>query len=316
MTKNKQSLISGENRNSIIGLIVVTLAVGFFYFNSKSQPDSVNTQNSSNNAQSTSSELIPVSSITHGHGLAVEVQDPSKVYIATHHGLLLLMNDKDLYQVGESKDDYMGFSQHPTDSKIFFSSGHLSTGGNIGFQKSEDSGLNWKKISNGVKGPVDFHAMAVSPANPNLIFGWYAGALQRSTDEGKNWEIAGNTNFSVVNLSADPKNENIVYASSPQGLMISNDKGSTWTKLLDGFVSVLVVNPQDSQKLLSYSESQKLAKSNDGGKTWEKTSADFAGETPLFISFNKQDQNIVYLLTEKNSIYKSTDSAATWKIIR
>ena len=304
-----------KNRVYIIGLIVVILAVGFFFYNSQPQTNSVNTKNSSNNAQSSLTELIPVSSITHGHGLAVDVQDPSKVYIATHHGLLLLMNDKDLYQVGKSKDDYMGFSPHPTDSKVFFSSGHSSNGGNIGFQKSEDGGINWKKVSSGVNGPVDYHAMAVSPANPNLIFGWYAGALQRSIDEGKNWEIASNTNFPVVNLSADPKNENIVYASSPQGLMISNDKGSSWTKLLDGFVSVLVVNPQDSQKLLSYSEPQKLAKSNDGGKTWEKTNADFAGETPLFISFNKQDQNIAYLLTEKNSIYKSTDGAATWKIL-
>ncbi len=301
-----------KNKNYIIGLIVVILAIAFFYFNSQSQTDSIKTQSSSNNTQSSATQLTPVSSITHGHGLAVDVQDPSKVYIATHHGLLLLMNDKDLYQVGSSKDDYMGFSPHPTDPKIFFSSGHPSTGGNIGFQKSEDSGLNWKKISNGVNGPVDFHAMAVSPANPNLIFGWYAGTLQRSTDEGKNWEIASNTNFPVVNLSADPKNENIVYASSPQGLMISNDKGSSWTKLLDGFVSVLVVNSQDSQKLLSYSEQQKLAKSNDGGKTWEKTNADFAGETPLFISYSKQDPKIIYLLTEKNSIYKSTNSALTW----
>ncbi len=301
-----------KNKIYIVGFIVIILAVGFFFFNSKSQTDSINTQSSSNNTQSSSTELAPVNSITHGHGLAVDVEDSSKVYIATHHGLLVLMNDKDLFKVGSASDDYMGFSTHPTNAKVFFSSGHPANGGNIGFQKSDDSGLSWKKVSSGVKGPVDFHAMAVSPANPNLIYGWYQGALQRATDEGKNWEIASNTNFPVVNLSADPKNENIVYASSPQGLMISIDKGSTWTKLLDGFVSVLVVNPQDSQKLLSYSEPQKLAKSNDGGKTWEKINADFAGETPLFISFNMQDQNIIYLLTDKNSIYKSTNSALTW----
>lgn len=306
-----------KNRNYIIGFIVVILAIGFFFFNSQSQIDSVNTQSSSNNAQSSSTELTPVSSISHGHGLAVDVEDSSKVYIATHHGLLVLMNDKDLFKVGSASDDYMGFSTHPTNSKVFFSSGHPSTGGNIGFQKSDDSGLSWKKVSNGVNGPVDFHAMAVSPANPNLIFGWYQGALQRSTNEGKNWEVASSTAFPVVNLAADPKDENTVYASSPQGLFISKDKGATWNPMFDGFVSTTVVNPQDSQKLLAFSEKEGgLVKSNDGGQTWEKTNANFSGETPLFISFNKQNIDTLYLLTEKNGIFKSTDGALTWNKIR
>jgi hypothetical protein len=95
--------------------------------------------------------------ITHGHGLAVDVADSNKVYIATHEGIVTLINDKDLYEVAGPKDDYMGFSVHPTQANVFFSSGHSSRGGNIGFQKSEDGGITWKKLSNGVNGPVDFH---------------------------------------------------------------------------------------------------------------------------------------------------------------
>jgi len=75
--------------------------------------------------------LYPEKTISHGHGLAVDVQDPSKVYIATHYGLLLLENEENLYRIGKSRDDYMGFSPHPTDANIFFSSGHPSTGGAI-----------------------------------------------------------------------------------------------------------------------------------------------------------------------------------------
>lgn len=269
-----------------------------------------------NNPKSSSNQLSPVSSITHGHGLSIDVTDPSRVYIATHHGLLTLIDDEDLYQVGDKQDDYMGFSPHPTDSKIFFSSGHPSSGGNIGFQKSEDGGFTWKKISNGVDGPVDFHAMAVSPVNPNLIYGWYRGALQRSTDEGKSWEIVGNTSFPTVSLTADPKDENIVYAASPRGLFISKDKGQEWNKLLDGFVSTLAINPQDPNKILSYSEKQQLAKSNDGGQTWEKINVNFSGETPLFMSTSRQNPEIIYFLTEKNSLYKSVDDGINWSKIR
>ena len=291
------------------GFIVVAVLVGVIVLN---QPKNENTTQSS----PASTDLIPVSEITHGHGLAVDVADSSKVYIATHHGLLLLINDKDLYQVGEKKDDYMGFSPHPSSSKVFFSSGHPSFGGNIGFQITEDNGFTWKKLSDGVNGPVDFHAMTVSPVNPDLIFGSYQGAIQASMDGGKNWTIVGNTSFVTVGVTADSKDENIVYAASPQGLFISKNKGASWDRILEGFVSAIAVHPQDSQMLLSFSEKQRLAKSVDGGKAWEKINEGFNSETPLFIAFNRQMPETVYALTEKNSLYKSIDTGSTWSKIR
>lgn len=292
---------------SILFIVAVVGLAVFFIFS--------NGEKSGIRELDTSNELIPIDSITHGHGLSVDVSDQNTLYIATHHGLLVLKDEKDLYQVGSSKDDYMGFSPHPNDPKIFFSSGHPASGGNIGFQKSEDGGFKWKKVSNGLDGPVDFHAMAVSPVNPNLIYGWYKGEIQRSNNGGKNWEAFPN-NFPVINLAADPKDENVLYAASPQGLFVSKNKGEGWINLLDGFVSTIAINPQDSQELISYSEKQQLAKSSDGGQTWEKISADFSGETPLFISFSRPSPETIYFLTEKNSLYKSADNGITWRKTR
>ena len=300
-----------KNRYIFIGLFVAIGVIGFLFLNQ--QKDGSNTPLAQKN--SSSSALIPVTEITHGHGLAVDVLDPKKLYIATHHGLLVLINEKDLYRVGESNDDYMGFSPHPTNAKIFFSSGHPATGGNIGFQKTEDGGFTWKKVSDGVNGPVDFHAMAVSPVNPDLIFGWYHGDLQRTTNGGEDWEVVQNTQFPIVGLAADTKDENIVYAASPQGLFVSKDEGASWDQLLDGFVSVVAINPQNPQQLLSFSEKEGLARSNDSGKTWGRVSETLQGETPLYIAFDTQKPENSYLLTEKNSIYKSTDNGMTWEKI-
>lgn len=292
----------------IIILVVIVLVVIFFL--SRQGKDSGNSDNSG------SQKLTPVASITHGHGLAVDVNDPNKVYIATHHGLLVLVNDKDLFQIGDKKDDYMGFSPHPTDSKIFYSSGHPATGGNIGFQKSEDGGFSWKKVSNGLNGPVDFHAMAVSPINPNLIYGWFQGTLQRSLDEGKSWEVVSTTSYPVASLITDPKDENVVYAATPEGLKVSKDKAASWNQILDGYISVLAINPIDSQKMLVFSNQLGLAKSNDSSKTWEKIDETFGGQTPLFIAFTKQNPEIIYLLADKNSIYKSINNGDAWSKIR
>lgn len=271
---------------------------------------------------SPANNLYPEQAITHSHGLAVDLADTSKLYIATHHGLLVLMNDKDLYRVGKSKDDYMGFSTHPTEANIVFSSGHPSIGGNIGFQKSEDGGATWQKVSSGLNGPVDFHAMAVSPVNPNLIYGWYQGNLQRSTNQGKDWEIV-NRNLLPIYLSADTQDENVVYAATPkgEGVMVSYDKGVTWSSLSPelegGAVSVLAIHPQDAKVLLTFSEKfGGLGKSVDTGKTWQKVNEGFNGETILHIAFSRSNPSVVYALTQENRLYKSNDTGDTWSQIR
>ncbi len=293
------------NKKIILALLVTVTLFGTILLSQRKATDK--------KGLSASKDLIPVSSITHGHGLAVDAIDSKKLYIATHHGLLVLKNEKDLFQVGTVGDDYMGFSPHPTNANLFFSSGHPSAGGNIGFQKSVDGGFNWKKLSDGIDGPVDFHAITVSPVNPNLIFGWYQGAIQISTDGGQSWEVAGNTKAPIIGLAADPKVENIIYAASPQGLMVSRNKGKDFSILFDGFVSTIAVNPADSKQLISFSEKYKLARSNDSGKTWEPAKENFNGETPLHTAFDRQSPEIVYILTEKNSIYKSMDGGDTWK---
>lgn len=302
-----------KNKILLFGIIAVVIVGGIVFF---SRGDDTTENNSPVN------NLYPEQAITHGHGLAVDVADPNKLYIATHHGLLVLINEKDLYRVGKSKDDYMGFSTHPTEANVVFSSGHPSLGGNIGFQKSEDGGVTWQKISSGVNGPVDFHAMTVSPVNPDLIYGWYQGNVQRSTDQGKNWEIV-NGNLLPVYLAADTQDENVVYAATTQGkgVMVSKDKGVTWSSLSPelegGGVSVLTVHPKDAKILITFSEKLGgLGKSVDSGKTWKKVSEGFNGETILHIAFNRSNPNIVYALTHENKLYKSSDMGDTWTQIR
>jgi photosystem II stability/assembly factor-like uncharacterized protein len=198
--------------------------------------------------QSAPSGLTPVASFTHAHGLAVDPIDSSKLYIATHHGLYLLKDDKSLFRIGDKQDDYMGFSLHPTDSSIFFTSGHPMFGGNLGFQKSQDGGKTWQKISDGLNGPVDFHAMSVSPTDPNLIAGWYQG-LQISSDGGQNWRMQAGSPDQIISLAFDSKLRERLYAATPHGLMVSDDLGDTWRSLNDDGVAVSVaVSPANNQK--------------------------------------------------------------------
>ena len=289
----------------ITGGALLVLVGAFVWFGGDSKTDS-----------GESNALTPVSGFDHAHGMALDPVDASKVYIATHDGLYVLQNDADLFRIGASEDDLMGFMAHPTETSTFFSSGHPARGGNIGFQKSIDGGMTWEKISQGLGGPADFHSMAVSVVNPDVVYGFFGGKLQRSVDGGKTWMHAKGS-VAPISLSSDPTRENVVYAATQDGVQISEDRGDTWRSLSSalegGAVSVFALNSGDPQNALVFSETLGgLGKSSDAGKTWNKISERFGGGAVLYIAFSTAQPKAVYALTNTNSLYKSTDNGETW----
>ena len=107
---------------------------------------------------------------THIHGIAVPAGSPSRVYIATHHGFFGVEPDGMATRLSEADDDFMGFTPHPTDPSLLYASGHPVGGGAMGIIMSVDGGKTWRRIADGVDGPVDFHQMDVSQADPQVIY--------------------------------------------------------------------------------------------------------------------------------------------------
>jgi photosystem II stability/assembly factor-like uncharacterized protein len=249
------------------------------------------------------------------HGIAVDREDSSRVYIATHTGLVAMIDDSEIVQVSADLDDFMGFSAHPTDSKIFYSSGHPSGGGNIGFQKSIDGGKTWVKISDGVDGPVDFHSMAVSQANPSIIYGTYQGQIQRSTNEGEDWEKTQSAPAVIYTLATSPDDEKVVYAGTSTGLWVSSDMGATWGDVgLDGVIASMAFNP-DGKRIIASVVDVGLMKTSDGGKSWQAV-AGYTGGLVTQMAYDYQNTDVIYAINQSLEIYKTTDGANTWNKVR
>ena len=162
----------------------------------------------------------------HIHGLTFDPQDDNRVLLATHHGLYALdLGTRKVVPVGESRQDFMGFSVAAEDR--FFASGHPETGGNSGVLHSTDGGVTWTTLSEGVDGPVDFHQMTTSPADPQTLYGAFAGGLQRSQDAGATWEVIGPVPDGLVDLVGSALDPDTLYAATEAGLLRSQDAGAS-----------------------------------------------------------------------------------------
>jgi hypothetical protein len=157
---------------------------------------------------------VPIAEVSHIHGMAVDPSNPSQLLLATHYGVWRTQPDGTATRISETQDDFRGFTAHPEGPEVFFASGHPAAGGNLGFLRSDDAGVKWEQVSPGANEPVDFHAMDVSPPDPNVIIYRLLGDLQVSFDGGETWRIVGRPPADVFSLAASAQDAAKVYAAT------------------------------------------------------------------------------------------------------
>lgn len=289
--------------NKIVWIVIAIVLVIFGVF-------ALSSDNEKENNEVNANQSLSLSDI---HGLEVDINDSDRLYLPNHQGLYVQGTDGIISKIGEISDDFMGFSVSPTDNSVFFASGHPRTGGNFGLIKSVDGGESWQDVSDGLNGPVDFHTMAVDSKNDDYIYGYYAGAVQRSLDGGASWEYLNNAPDQIIQLSAGIK-QGQIYAATSNGLYLSDDQGNSWNLFAFEGETVIAteVNPTSGQ-IIANTSVRGLVASSDNGKTW--INSDFSiTDTVIYTASSVSEPNKSYLVTKSLKIFKSTDSGATWKL--
>jgi photosystem II stability/assembly factor-like uncharacterized protein len=258
-------------------------------------------------------DSIPLAELdkqTHYHGLAADPADPSRLYLATHHGFYRVGPDGTATRLSQVQD-FMGFTPHPTDPSVFYASGHPSNGGNLGFLMSLDGGANWTQVSPGANGPVDFHQMDVSPADPQVIYGVY-GDLQVSRDGGKNWAIVGQPPEGLIALAASATSAKRIYGATQMGLMVSDDSGATWRALAFGGQPVSMVATGPNGALYAYVVGSGLMSATEAKpETWSSLSSD--PRIQLHLAIDDKDPNRLFAIAYEGGIIRSDDGGRTWR---
>lgn len=258
----------------------------------------------------------------HIHSLTFDPTEEGVMYIATHHYLEKInLETKQRERIGRSGDDFMGFVI--ASDGTFYASGHSPQVANVGIRKSTDKGKTWTTLA--YEG-VDFHDMAISYANPKVIYAWSTPPeefLTVSRDGGETWErvsemqeIKGN----IFALEADEQQPEKLYAGTLFGLFISEDGGKNWVAE-DSLKSVPIVALADDplqEGKLTVATADKILQTVDGGKTWQDITGNFNQKEEMFI-FLATDlaTEKVYGVTKHSKVYvfekENSEEEKEWK---
>lgn len=246
---------------------------------------------------------------THIHGLAVDRQNPDQLLIATHHGLFRASQDGQAELISVVQD-FMGFTADPADPASLFASGHPAQGGNLGFIASSDNGATWTEISTGVDGPVDFHQMTVSTADPDVIYGSY-GALQKSLDAGKTWSVVGPLPEKLIDLAASAADADTLYAATESGLFASKDGGRGWKPVTEGAAISLV--EVAGETLYAFVVGRGLVRSSEAQPDFTDVAGDWSDQIVLHLAVDPKNPDRIYVATYGGDVLATVDGGATWK---
>ncbi|MCP3055989.1 F510_1955 family glycosylhydrolase [Aurantimonas marianensis] len=262
---------------------------------------------SSSHAQS-----MAIADVSHIHGIAVNLSNTSQLYLATHDGVFLTSPDGTATPVSSNKDDYMSFTSHPSDASTFFASGHPKTGGNSGFLVSRDAARSWEQVSPGVNGPVDFHAMTVSAADPNVLYGLY-GEIQTSTDGGKTWQVVGAPPADIYGLAASVTDPQTIYAATGQGVMVSRDGAKTWEPSGPAGQPASFVNAAPDGAVYAFVVGSGLVKLAKSAGEWEPITDRFGNRVLIHFAADPSNSDNLFAVTQHSEVIVSADGGKSWK---
>ncbi len=256
-------------------------------------------------------EYSPIEGVIDVHALVFDTEDPQELYIATHHGLVHIVNDTGLARLGPNQRDFLALAVHPTDENVMWIGGRDESGiTSFGVRKSMDGGFTWKTL--GLKGSTVL-VLAVSPADPDRLWAHERGRMLSSTDAGVSWDIVNRTANVVYALAPHPTDANTFYAATLEGFGVSRDAGASITIIREGASHAVAIDPQDPDHLLVESEGG-IMRTKDAGATW--TVVNFTAATDVgSLVIHPTDPAIAYAGTYGGAVYKTEDGGESWRVI-
>jgi photosystem II stability/assembly factor-like uncharacterized protein len=225
---------------------------------------------------------------------------------------------------------------HPTDHNTIYIGGAQG-----GVWKTTNGGASWAPLTDH-ECSLAMGALAIDPVNPQIVYAgtgeqhfsgdsYYGCGVLRSTDGGANWTQLGGSIFQtssggarIARIVIDPRTAGTVagthlVVASDFGLYRSLDGGASFTQVLSGTATDVVMDPTNPDLLYAGVRSVGIYESTDAGASWLAASAGFATSfRRINLAIAPSAPDTLYASAENASggdlagIWRTTDAAATW----
>ncbi|MFJ3932016.1 F510_1955 family glycosylhydrolase [Streptomyces sp. NPDC090029] len=239
--------------------------------------------------------------ISHVHALGVDPAD-QRLYAATHDGIFTPGKGGVPERVGDSADDFMGFTV--AGPNRFLASGHPAPGSDgpahHGLIESRDAGRTWKPLS--LRGEADFHALEHVDGT---LYGYDStGARLRVSEDGAAWD--DRARLQALDIAVHPGAPDTVLATTADGIARSTDGGRTFAA--GGQPVMAFLSWAEPGALYGLDGSGGLHRSPDAGATWEKTGT-VPGGRPQAVTAVDAER---VLAATGDGVYESTDGGRSF----
>jgi photosystem II stability/assembly factor-like uncharacterized protein len=166
---------------------------------------------------------------------------------------------------------------------------------------------------------ADFHALAFSPQDPNVVFFGHHNGVMRSDDGGRAWRpLVDRPNFDAMGLGVS-RNPHAIYLAGHDVFQVSVDGGTSWQPVAHNLpgtdIHGFAMSPDDARNLFAFVIGQGVFESTDAGRSWQRLIGQVPGQMPgdvMALAAAGGSPETLYAGSMRSGVLRSTDGGKSW----
>ncbi len=187
-----------------------------------------------------------------------------------------------------------------------------------GVLRSLDGGASWKIVTDWQL--TECQTVVIDTTDVQTVYVTSSFGTWKSMDNGDSWTelTAGLSPTSLTFNSCliiKPSDHDVLYLGTADGLLVSNDGGTTWDRLgMTGReIHDLQVAPYDENLMLCSTDEAGVYLSRDGGMVWRQINMGLKGRAIYSVAIDPNTPGTFYAGGFLCGVSKTTDYGRTWE---